>query len=172
MNHNLIDKLEQAMRYVYARFLEEGEMLRDMLRTRRGSNPRIRHVVRTLLKQRMACTYQELCRAEGRISGTVPHHSTMHHSLAMVHDGEIDTRAINTVDRMISDFEEVYGGVLRHNPVTNRLRHYYEMPHHVLAMLVTFSEQNGFADSEYHDQLAHEFSQLSETFIKNQIARK
>lgn len=162
------DKIEAAMRYVYAHFLEEGEPLETMILSRKQPIARARHVLRFRIYKRMAVTMRQIAEAESRIAGTASDHSKISDSLQAVGYGEFKKKAIDEVDKLLDEFE-AYWKELQQPSLSCRIRHYYEMPHHALAAIVALAEEFGWAQRDKMDGLSTEFSTVRQQFIEKLI---
>lgn len=165
------DKIEAAMRYVYAHFLDEGDTLDMLVTSRKMLYARARHALRARIYQRYACTLAEIGRAEGAIKDGKPtDHSTIGDSVKIVEDGTIHAEAIAQIDILLAEFEE-YWISLQHTGPRARLAKYHAIPHHVLVVIIAFAEEFGWADPVKLDGLHREFSTVSRKFVKDQIKK-
>ena len=165
MNKKMIDKLEGCMRYVYSHFLEESDMIQDLLTSRKLMYARIRHAMRERLYTRMGCTLKQIGQAEGRITGQATDHSTIHHSVERIKQGRINVWAIGQVDKLVDEFEQ-YWRMLNDPPAVSRIQHYLAMDHHVLAAIVGLAENFGWAQKTKLDGLHKEFKTVSREFVE------
>lgn len=168
MNYALIYKLEHAMRFVYSHFLEEGETLQDFMSSRKELRPRIRHAVRSSLKKRMAPTLKQIAKAESRITQHAPDHSTIIHSIRA--SDHIKEQGIDIINELLWEFEQYWMG-LNEKPVTERMKYYYDLPHHVLVLILVFCEEYGGGRPDFNDKISHEFGDLSLDFFKSEILK-
>lgn len=157
------------MRFIYAHFLEEGENLEYFMRSRVVPRPNIRHIVRKRLYEQYGCLYRQLSDAEERISGRRTDESTITHSVHKpVEKFASYQRAEATVNDLLRQFEE-YWMDLHDYGMQARMKHYYEMPHHVLAAITCMAEQFGWAERIKLDGLHREFKTISKTFFEDLI---
>lgn len=168
-NIKIEKKLEQAMRFIYAHFLEDDEKLTAFMQSRTRPRPNIRHLVRKHLYIRYkdyGCTYQNICNAEGNINGGQPlSHSTVVHSVYKPPEKyENHNRAKKTIRNLADQFED-YWLALKEPTAKERLEHYNDIPHHVLALMMVMIEQLGWVERYRLDGFYKEFREISESMI-------
>lgn len=163
-------KLEAMLAYVYGHFLDEGETLPEFMASRRQPLPNIRHIVRRKVYRHLECTYKQIGVAEGQIGGRAPiNPSTICHSVSVPVERFCEyERADRQIAKLIGAFEDAV--LLMDEPHTDkRLRHYYEMPHHVLAVVACLAEKCGYVDDRDMDRLHEEFKTVGKGFVARQI---
>lgn len=156
------------MRFVYGHFLSENESLKEFMNSRSETRPRIRHVVRNSVYNRYECTLNEISRAEQKIKGIKPHHTTIIHSMKIVRSESLNYKTFRIVDQLIDEFE-LYNEYMNDSVFTQRLSKHLNTKHHVLAVMLSIAENSGYADSEYLDQLKLQFSSISPAFVRQKI---
>ncbi len=157
------------MRFIYAHFLE-GEYLGDFMTSREHPRPNIRHITRKKLYGLYGCTYDEIAKAEAVINGGHKIDlSTIHHS---VHKPPQKYESYGEAERAISDLIrrfEVYWIEMDEPDIQGRMGHYYGLPHHVLAVIVSFAESFGWVERAKLEGLEREFKTLSKEFVEKEI---
>lgn len=167
-----LEKIEAAMRYVYAHFLEDDEQgINNSIESRKRVFMRARHSLRACIYNRMSCSLEMIGNAEGRIKGSKPvDHSSISKSVQKVEAGEINPNAVRQIDNLLTEFEEYWISINTPGP-RKRLQKYYNMPHHVLVILISFAEEFGWADPGKLDGLHREFKTVTKSFVEDQIKK-
>ena len=163
MNRNT-DKIEAAMRYVYAHFLEAGESLDDMIQSRKFLNARARHTVRGLIYFNYPATMQQIADAEKRL-GLTTDHTTVWHSIHRFKSGKITPGAINEVKKLMDEFDAYYTELMK-PCLAGRIQSLMQIEHHVLASILGIAIEFGWADWEKIEGLRREFSTVSREFVE------
>lgn len=162
---NKLDKIEAAMRYVYAHFLEEGEDVEFMVVSQKQHISNVRHTVRHLVYWRMAATLKQVGQAEGRIKGNNTDTSTILSSLRIIANGRIRKEAITKIDILMDEFEDYWNGF--GSPILkDRITYFNRLPRHVLAMVLSLATEYGYAERAKIDGLVREFKTQPKRFIK------
>lgn len=172
---NIIRKMEVAMRFIYGHFLEEDETLPEFMESREGVRPKLRHVVRFIMYNQFHCSYDQISRAENTFDGLGEKRdpSTISHSISYVNNlmNEKSTRAY---DEIIDLFHQSmdYWEEFKSPKLINDIQRLYEMPHHVLPVIVGTALQNGYFDRTKFNGLYTEFSTVGEYWFKEEILMK
>nr|BDD47017.1 hypothetical protein 12 [Balneolaceae bacterium] len=161
---NRKDKIEAAIRYVYAHFLEEDEDISDLIDSQKPDFANARHAMRSRLYWRMSITQQQIADAESKIKGSKLSTSTIHHSLSVVAKGKVSKKALERIDQLLDEFEE-YWKEMNQPALRDRIKFYNKVPRHVLAIMLGMAENFGWANPTHLKGLYNEFKTVNEEFV-------
>ncbi|MEQ9309703.1 MAG: hypothetical protein RLN90_09625 [Balneolaceae bacterium] len=168
--YNLINTLENAMRFIYSHFLGNDETLEEFMQSRTYLRADIRHAVRRVIYENIHCTTADIAASEARfdhkVKETLP--NTIATSIRKSKARHTNKRGYEEIKKLFNQWNE-YRHEFEMPGLKKRLEQLNGFPKSSLVVVLSTAVEFGHIKVELFEALLTEFGSISDRFLEETL---